>query len=378
MASVAYSIFILSLFVFTIVNLHPVSSEFDEYFFIFGDGLYDSGNTEYIIHDEYLPVYHSPYGNTYFKRGTGRYSDGRLIPDFIAKKVGFPDFIPPALNSSANFTYGANFASEGASVFDIQQNNSLNFRSQVRHFRELMKKWAVDLQNVTEVNRRLEKAVFLINIGTHDFLNANIPSNITLNTTFAEWVALGIELETLKTEIVGNISDKIKELYDLGARKFVFQTLPPLGLLPYVNQTRNNSIVSHILSVVALFGNLELALALKEIQQQNPAFNFTIFRDFFPIFWRVSLPDTFGFKESGVACCGNSTVRGQGCGVLGYEYCVCGNKTEYLFFDGTHYSEATNKQLVELMWDKNSCYIEPYHLKDFFEISKSTSLKSAT
>lgn len=86
MASVAYSIFILSLFVFTIVDLNPVSSEFDEYFFIFGDGLYDSGNTEYIIPDEYLPVYHSPYGNTYFKHGTGRYSDGRLIPDFIGMK----------------------------------------------------------------------------------------------------------------------------------------------------------------------------------------------------------------------------------------------------------------------------------------------------
>ncbi|KAG8643181.1 hypothetical protein MANES_11G015824v8 [Manihot esculenta] len=367
MASVAYSIFILSLFVFTIVNLHPVSSEFDEYFFIFGDGLYDSGNTEYIIPDEYLPVYHSPYGNTYFKHGTGRYSDGRLIPDFIAHKVGFPDFIPPALNTSANFTYGANFASEGASVFDIQQNNSLNFRNQVRHFIELIKEWRADLQNITEVNRRLKKAVLLINIGTPDILNANITSNTT-----------DAQLETITTEVIGNISDKIKVLYDLGARKFVFQTPPPLGFLPYVKQTRNDSIISVKLNIVALLVVDELYAALMEIKQLNPAFNFTIFGDFFPIFWRVLLPPLFGFNESRVACCGNGTVRGQGCGVLGYEYCVCGNKREYLFFDGTHYSEATNKQLVEMMWDKKSGFIFPYGVKDFFEISNSTSLKSAT
>lgn len=48
------------------------------------------------------------------------------------------------------------------------------------------------------------------------------------------------------------------------------------------------------------------------------------------------------------------------------------------FFDGTHYSEATNKQLVEMMWDKKSGFIFPYGVKDFFEISNSTSLKSAT
>lgn len=177
----------------------------------------------------------------------------------------------------------------------------------------MIKEWRADLQNITEVNRRLKKAVLLINIGTPDILNANITSNTT-----------DAQLETITTEVIGNISDKIKVwsmfytrwiynelvsacelikcytcgfwqvLYDLGARKFVFQTPPPLGFLPYVKQTRNDSIISVKLNIVALLVVDELYAALMEIKQLNPAFNFTIFGDFFPIFWRVLLPPLFG------------------------------------------------------------------------------------
>lgn len=67
-----------------------------------------------------------------------------------------------------------------------------------------------------------------------------------------------------------------------------------LGLLPYVKQTRNDSIISVKLNIVALLVVDELYAALMEIKQLNPAFNFTIFGDFFPIFWRVLLPPLFG------------------------------------------------------------------------------------
>ncbi|PWA84364.1 putative 38.1 kDa protein [Artemisia annua] len=82
--------------------------------FVFGDSFFDPGNNNYI---NTIPVFQAnylPYGESYFSPPTGRFSDGRLIPDFIAEYARLP-FIPPYLEPGNNaFTYGANFASSGA------------------------------------------------------------------------------------------------------------------------------------------------------------------------------------------------------------------------------------------------------------------------
>ena len=107
--------------------------------FVFGDSLFDPGNNNYIntIGQANFP----PYGETFFKYPTGRFSDGRLIPDFIgntfsiflfvvkydcmcsecfgflaAEYANLP-LIPPYLQlqpGNHQFTYGINFASAGA------------------------------------------------------------------------------------------------------------------------------------------------------------------------------------------------------------------------------------------------------------------------
>lgn len=53
--------------------------------FIFGDSLFDSGNNNYINTTFDFQANFLPYGETFFKYSTGRFCDGRLIPDFIGK-----------------------------------------------------------------------------------------------------------------------------------------------------------------------------------------------------------------------------------------------------------------------------------------------------
>lgn len=52
--------------------------------FIFGDSLFDAGNNNYINTPFQSNFW--PYGETFFNFPTGRFSDGRLIPDFIGTK----------------------------------------------------------------------------------------------------------------------------------------------------------------------------------------------------------------------------------------------------------------------------------------------------
>lgn len=51
--------------------------------FIFGDSFLDAGNNNYINTTTLDQANFLPYGETYFKFPTGRFSDGRLVSDFI-------------------------------------------------------------------------------------------------------------------------------------------------------------------------------------------------------------------------------------------------------------------------------------------------------
>ncbi|XVE93116.1 hypothetical protein REPUB_Repub01dG0162500 [Reevesia pubescens] len=82
--------------------------------FIFGDSLFDPGNNNYINTTFDFQANFWPYGETFFNYPTGRFSDGRLIPDFIAQFAGLP-IIPTYLEpGNHKFTDGVNFASGGA------------------------------------------------------------------------------------------------------------------------------------------------------------------------------------------------------------------------------------------------------------------------
>lgn len=51
--------------------------------FIFGDSILDAGNNNYIQTTSFAQANFYPYGITFFNFPTGRFSDGRLICDFI-------------------------------------------------------------------------------------------------------------------------------------------------------------------------------------------------------------------------------------------------------------------------------------------------------
>nr|POE67606.1 gdsl esterase/lipase 5 [Quercus suber] len=83
-------------------------------FFIFGDSIVDVGNNNYITTN--LQANFFPYGETFFHYPTGRASNGRLIPDFIAERANLPLIQPYLYPGYDQYIDGANFASIGAGV----------------------------------------------------------------------------------------------------------------------------------------------------------------------------------------------------------------------------------------------------------------------
>lgn len=79
--------------------------------FNFGDSNSDTG----AVSAAFGRVPH-PYGETFFGQPSGRYSDGRLIIDFLAETLGLP-YLGAFLDSlGTNFHHGANFAASGATI----------------------------------------------------------------------------------------------------------------------------------------------------------------------------------------------------------------------------------------------------------------------
>ncbi|KAJ0075788.1 hypothetical protein Patl1_33634 [Pistacia atlantica] len=233
---------------------------------------------------------------------TGRYSDGRLAPDFIASKLNLP-FMPPILKPGADFTHGANFASAGATA-TLNVTNTMIFGKQVQLFKELVVNWT-NTHGIDEAKRRIGNAVYLISIGGNDYFNRSYSDYS--NDTIPE-----------QQEYVDTVIETIfKDVQDLYSQPLI--SSPQLGTGSKIPQHMFYSAF-----VSTTFSHLTVT--------------------------RVFHVTNEGFKYGDVACCGIGPYRGSGCGNITQPYELCFNPSEYVYFDGSHTTEAVYSQLADIMW----------------------------
>ena len=102
--------------------------------YAFGDSFTDTGNTKNANGPSgFGHVSNSPYGSTFFNHSTNRYSDGRLVIDFVAEALSLP-YLPPYKHHKGNDTFGVNFAVAGSTAinheFFVRNNLSLDMTPQ--------------------------------------------------------------------------------------------------------------------------------------------------------------------------------------------------------------------------------------------------------
>ncbi|XAR49850.1 hypothetical protein NMG60_11004008 [Bertholletia excelsa] len=329
--------------------------------FVFGDSLYDTGNNQYWNGSSPNAAGQFPYGETYFKRATGRASDGRLVPDFIAMFASLP-LIPPYLQpGNHDFSYGTNMASGGAGALDeTHPNTSMNLHTQLGYFRNV-KQWLEQNLGETEARRLLRRSVFLFSIGVNDyfaFLESNPNPNISAHREFAG-------------KVIANIMSVVREIYAMGGRKMAFQNVGPFGSAPISKRFTDNSsnVWSESLMAIARRHNRKLFRVLQRMESRSPGFKYSIFDFYNALYNRIKDPSKYGFKEVESACCGSGPYRSDAtCGVngtAGYE--MCSNPIEYIFFDPVHPTEATNWQMAKLFWKGSPRITSPYNLKQLFK-----------
>ncbi|KAK7338220.1 hypothetical protein VNO77_18822 [Canavalia gladiata] len=334
--------------------------------FIFGDSFLDAGNNNYINTTALDQANFWPYGETYFKFPTGRFSDGRLVSDFIAEHANLP-LIPPFLQpGNTNYLNGANFASAGSGVLvETFKGSVISLKTQARNFKKVAT-WLKHELGSSDAKIFLSEAVYLFSIGSNDYLSPFLTHSALINSHSPQYVGM----------IIGNMTSIVKEIYERGARKFAFMNVPPLGCLPgtRILKSKGNGGCLRELSALASLHNQALSEVLLQLENELKGFKYSLYDFNTDLTRRINHPSKYGLKEGKSACCGRGPHRGvYSCGGKRGEkqFQLCYKPTEYLFWDSYHLTQGAYKQLAVRMWGytPSSPTVRPNTIRDLFQIS---------
>lgn len=320
------------------------------HFFAFGDSNTDNGN--YIHYaTAHSHVANPPYGETFFNRPTGRYSDGRIIIDFISEALNMP-FLTPFLagNSARDFQSGANFAVAGARALDpsyfekrgLSVFTPYSLRAQIRGFEEVL-----GLLGSSEAERRkvASTSLFLLGlIGGNDYNHA-----LLQNAPFEE-------VKTFLPDVINALREAATTLIQLGAKTIVISGTFPNGCIPkfLVSFGTSNALEYDRYGCLrwanefAQQHNSALKTMMHQLSTLNPGVNL-IYADYYGVMLNfVQNPTKYGFEDVLDACCGDGTGPHNmdlmtDCGLDGTFSCPDPNA--FVSWDGIHLTEKAYSYL---------------------------------
>ncbi|OWM66538.1 hypothetical protein CDL15_Pgr013755 [Punica granatum] len=330
--------------------------------FIFGDSFFDVGNNNHINTTTLDQANFWPYGETYFRYPSGRFSDGRVVPDFIAEKARLP-FIPPFLQPGISHHFGINFASAGAgALVETFQGSVIDLKTQLRYFKKVEHRLRQKLGK-SKARIKLSKAVYMFAIGSNDYMSPFLTNSSASSLLDSKYVEM----------VIGNLTTVIKDIYAKGGRNFGFINLPPLGCLPGLRILRasDDSKCHEEVSLLAELHNKALSRRLVALKNKLRRFRYSLYDFNAFLRQRINHPSKYGFIGGKDACCGTGTFRGvYSCGGkrIVKEYELCEDPSRYIYWDSYHLTERAYQQLAEEMWGgKGNTYkLSPYNLKDLF------------
>ncbi|KAF0915722.1 hypothetical protein E2562_038428 [Oryza meyeriana var. granulata] len=230
---------------------------------VFGDSTVDAGNNNYIL--TVAKGNFPPYGRD-FDGGvaTGRFSNGRLVTDFLSEALGLPSSVPAYLDTSYTIDQlasGVSFASGGTGLDDLTATvaSVITLSQQLEYFKEYKEKLKL-AKGEYVANEIITEALYVFSIGTNDFIinYFNLPLRPAHYTT-AEYIAY----------LVAEADAAVRAAYELGARKIFFAGLAPIGCLPSartLNHDPGECNEEH--SQVAVAFNAELTEAIGKLNDE--------------------------------------------------------------------------------------------------------------
>ncbi|XP_024400165.1 GDSL esterase/lipase At5g03820 [Physcomitrium patens] len=309
---------------------------------LFGDSTVDVGNNNFLntpARSNFLP-----YGRDFDTREpTGRFTDGRMVSDYLATWLGLPISLP-YLHPNAtgqNLVHGINFASAASGYLDTTSQflHVAPARMQFRMFEGYKVKLA-NVMGTTEASSTITNALYVVSSGSNDFiLNYFISPEMQNRYSTTQFSSL----------VMSDQKEFVQNLYKAGARKMAILGFPAIGCIP---------------AQITLFGGLEQekcvetqnAVALeynKVLQDEVPKWQASLpgsqflYLDAYSLLYEIFYnPAKYGFTSTRRACCGHGLISTA-------EFCneatsgTCSDASKFVFFDSLHPTQSVYKRLAD-------------------------------
>ncbi|KAJ1441445.1 SGNH hydrolase superfamily, partial [Sesbania bispinosa] len=250
---------------------------------VFGDSSVDSGNNNFI--PTIAKSNFEPYGRD-FQDGnpTGRFSNGRIAPDFISEAFGLKPTVPAYLDPAYK-------------ISDFATGEVIPLWKEVEYYKDYQSKLRAYLGD-EKANEIVNEALYLVSIGTNDFLE-----NYYI---FPERRCQFTSVQQYEDFLIGLAENFLREIYNLGARKISLTGLPPMGCLPLeraVNIMEYHGCVEDY-NNVALEFNGKLGCLVTKLNKELPGLQLVDANAYDIVLQIIAHPSQFGFEVAGVGCCG--------------------------------------------------------------------------
>uniref|UniRef100_A0A2K1WMM2 GDSL-motif lipase/hydrolase family protein n=1 Tax=Populus trichocarpa TaxID=3694 RepID=A0A2K1WMM2_POPTR len=253
---------------------------------------------------------------------------------FAGELLGFNQFIPPfATARGRDILVGVNYASGAAGIRDEsgrQLGDRISLNEQLQNHAATLSRLTQLLGTKQAAENYLNKCLYYVSLGSNDYLNNYfMPSNYTTSRLYTP--------DQYAKVLIDQYSQQIKLLHHLGARKIALPGLGPIGSIPYSFSTlchNNVSCVTNINNAVLPFNVGLVSL----VDQLNRELNDARFIYLNSTGMSSGDPSVLGFRVVNVGCC---PARSDGQCIQ--DSTPCQNRTEYVFWDAIHPTEALNQ-----------------------------------
>lgn len=294
--------------------------------FVFGDSYADTGNSP----KSTAISWKKPYGVSFPGKPSGRFSDGRVLTDYIASFLGTSSPIPfnewLGLGEKSALENGLNFAEGGTGVFTTLANGP-NMTTQINVFQQLVQEEEVYSPE------NMSSSVALVSVAGNDYA-AYFGKNGTNE-----------ESPVFTKSIMSQLVLDLQRIHGLGVRRVGVTAMHPLGCLPMTTASISHKNCSENGNWLAKFHNQMLQENIENLNNEAGAPVFVILDLYSAFMSALNLqnnhPGNSTFEDQLSPCC-VGTERGYTCGSVngvGIEkYIVCEDLKQF-FWDDIHPSQ---------------------------------------
>ncbi|GLJ22986.1 hypothetical protein SUGI_0433570 [Cryptomeria japonica] len=278
-----------------------------------------------------------PYGKD-FPGGiaTGRFTNGKLVTDFLSSFVGLPDEVPANLDpqfTGEKLLTGASFGSAGAGIDNSTSvpPGTITLAQQYENFKSYRAN-LTDMVGEEESSKIVTEALFAISMGTNDF-SENYYSNAVTRAKY--------DIEQFQSLLLQELQSFIQNIYKEGATKFLVIGVPPFGCLPQqitMHNLINGSCISEYNEVATSY-NKKLSSLIEMMKPSLQGLQIVYIDVYDKLLDMIVNPNKYGFEEVRKGCCGTGLYEvGPLCNTFSK---LCPNASTYVFWDSVHPTSAT-------------------------------------